>query len=192
MNLTLANEGQAVANDYLYSMFLGHFFGLFCIVSFPDGRDVLLFSNTSGTPAGAAKRYQATIAQVLTWYLSMDMTDPNVAKSLQGVRDLHIAAQEAATYELESGNPLVNYSSIDLNLKTCLNGPFFEDLIQSDIPDEFRLPPPSHWMNITALPVNQQIMALTQFAFIGFPFLYPERLAMAVTNEQLWSFNHLW
>jgi hypothetical protein len=189
MNLTLANAGRKLCQKYLFNCFLSHFYGLFMIVSFPDGRDVLMFTNTSGNPTGASKRYMATIAQVLTWYQN-DLSDPNVIISLTNVRNVHIAAQQAATFVVNNNQSLNDFSTMDTKCTTCLKGEFFQDLHASNIPQAQRAIPPSHWTNLSEVPSNQQILALTQYAFIGLPFIFPASCALPATPEELWAFNH--
>lgn len=116
--------------------------------------------------------------------------------SLRNVRSFHIAAAKAA---LEAREKSPSKHIIDPGLhdkyefKTALSGPFFDDLKASNIPAEQRIPPPCHWKNQTIIPGNQQIFALTQFFFVGYPILYPERLHITgASDEDLWAFNHLW
>jgi hypothetical protein len=168
----------------------GHLIGLFFVISFPDGFQVLKYTTMSGTPEDAARRYQSTLAQVLLWYQSSGIKDPNIWTSLANVRKRHISAQNASIYH---GFPLLNETSSNGTLNSILSGPFFQDLEASDIPQNLRSIGPSHWNNVSFVFFNQQIMALTQFAFVGPIFLYPQRLGIhSASREDLFAFNHLW
>lgn len=109
------------------------------------------------------------------------------------VRGFHldIAASANAKFARDGFiTPADHYESVPLT--SVLNGPFFDDLNASDIPANQRIMPPSHWSNMTVSPFNQQITALTQFAFIGYPILFADRLGIAASDEDLWALNHLW
>lgn len=113
--------------------------------------------------------------------------------SLAKVRSLHIAVAAAAANRMATNGNLVDPNIYEnYNLTTVLSGPYYQDLNASDIPQTMRDPPPSNLNVSGVVPFNQQVAALTQFAFAGYPVLFSEQLGINATDDEIWAFNHLW
>lgn len=101
---------------------------------------------------------------------------------------------KAATNEMnKTGQFLPPDFYANVTLTSVLNGPFFRDLANSNIPLKQRINPPTNWVNITGkVPMHQQSLALTQYSFVGYVILFPDRLRITAPDHELWAFNHLW
>ncbi|OXA42515.1 hypothetical protein Fcan01_22894 [Folsomia candida] len=70
---------------------------------------------------------------------------------------------------------------------------FHKDLVESNIPLSQRRIPPTFGESKDFIPFNQNALALTQFSFVGYPILFPERFGIFRPSEDdLWAFNHFW
>ncbi|OXA43119.1 hypothetical protein Fcan01_22186 [Folsomia candida] len=198
LDFNLARRGQQFARNNLPSISISHMFGL-ASSPYTDGIDILLLSGNFSTPASATKRYTSTITEIITWY-----TDPfwesgsdgnitDIYKSLNRVRALHSALACAASKKISRGEILSDASEFSDYAPTAAWAAAKKDLNNSNIPPSQRGIAPSNEKIFNAVPFNQQILALIQFAFIGFPILFPERLGISCPNEDdLSAFNHLW
>lgn len=192
INLTLALQGQLFANNYLTAIGSSHISGLIMSIQFPSMRDILLFTQNSDTPGKSVMRYAATMIQVILWYedFFIGQNDSNTFTSLNNVRKLHISASERVSVELIENQTLVNeaiYSNTTLN--TAMWSAFATDLKNSSIPQSSRT---YNFSNSNNAPINQFQLSMTQFAFVGIPVAFSDRIGITATDDELWAFNHLW
>lgn len=206
-----------MAMRYFTSIFFGHLYGLFGS-PLPDAQQILEFSTCSDDTNRTLYRYHATGAQVMVWYadwmwnnptgtnadiiasyvrkqgkqVDMKLSCSRSVYSLAGVRQRHLAVQAAAVAQQQQYGYVVPNGRYDsLTFQTAMGGDFFLDLFDCLSPS-YNVTPPSYWTNISVVPFNQQIQALTQFAFVAYPVAFADRIALNATDAELWAFNHLW
>jgi len=201
MNLTLARRGQSFANNYLISTIMSHGFGLIYTIAAPfQFSNILISTHKSDTGERATYRYFATLTQVLNWYQGdlSDITNTAVSTSLRKVRDIHLSVVQKATSTLNQGLPLVPDSYYDnITFNTRLWDAFYKDLNNSDIPQQYRIfraDGLAILQNYSLVPISQVQQSLTQFAFVGLPVLFPDRVGIGhdATDDDILAFNHLW
>ncbi|OXA41128.1 hypothetical protein Fcan01_23990, partial [Folsomia candida] len=89
----------------------------------------------------------------------------------------------------------INLNSRDYSAYTPIAAwpSFHKDLEESNIPLCQRRIPPTFGESKDFIPFNQHALALTQFSFVGYPILFPERFGIFRPSEDdLWAFNHFW
>ncbi|OXA46335.1 hypothetical protein Fcan01_18576 [Folsomia candida] len=200
VDLKLAARGQKWALDNIPLISGSHIFGLMFVLAFPDNNAVLLFTNQSDTANLAMKRYASTIEQVNTWYngsLKESTDDNDILSSLLRVRGLHTAAMKAGNERMHGENPrpLINKELYErVQLDEGMWKAFETDLKNSDVTEKFRKVPEKYTgRDGKYYAVSQFQQAMTQFAFVGFPVLFPERLFLLdAKDEDLVAYNHLW
>jgi hypothetical protein len=198
VNLTLARQGQEFAKKHEELLGGSAIFGLIFVLAFPGINEVLLFTNQSETAEKAAKRYGSTIEQVRSWYentLKEGEDDNGALKTLLRVRGLHLAAAKSSKERLAENRTLIEPSLFEsVKLDEEMWNAFKKDLDDSNIPATNRVWPSTYTgRQGEYVPVSQFQQAVTQFAFVGFPVLFPKRINLLdASDEDLWAFNHLW
>ncbi|CAL8137147.1 unnamed protein product [Orchesella dallaii] len=201
MNLTLFRQGQEFARKHSGHLLLSHIYGLFCVNLFLDSKEVLLFAGGFDTPQKAAKRYTRIANGIFSWYRNMPPAKDyprfeSIANSIKNVRGIHRNITDAALRRIKGKRQdLINptlYKSRSTNEE--LWKAFKMDVSSSTIPYENRFLPIEYELTEDERrPLNQFIQAMTQFGFIGFPVLFPERIGLQNPDEnELFAFNHLW
>jgi hypothetical protein len=200
INIPLARQGQVFANNNLVSVILGFLLGI-ASTGYPDSSNMLSFARAGFNSSTNQIAGGVTVVQILVWYQDFLKDSPNsntddILISLQRVRNIHTAIQTAAVQQMSQTGYLIPddfYTSQNTVLTTALNGPFYQDLYASNIPQNLRVLPISSFTNITAYPFNPQVQALVQFVFYGYNVLFPDKLGMDPNDKAgLWAFNHFW
>lgn len=172
--------------------------GLLAVLSMKDGADIILFTRNSDTYQRAVKRYVATIAQVFLWYADPLKTNPKgtpIETSINSIRNIHRGvAVKTAEYIQKYGYPLNDKEELARNYK--LDSKMWK-AYQKDI-NSSKLQPRDFSKDykkyvVKSMPMNQYMLCMTQFAFIGYPIMFPERVFIHdASDAELESFLHLW
>ncbi|OXA44590.1 hypothetical protein Fcan01_20974, partial [Folsomia candida] len=198
IDVSLAKRGQKFARDNLFSICICHAFGL-TTMPHPDLVNILLFTGRLSSPEGATKRYLSTFTEIMSWYdeglwgsrLGSHPTD--VFTSLKRVRTLHLKIAEAISNKFSRDGIILNASDYSDYTPVATWSSFHKDLEESNIPLSERGIHPNFEETSNFIPFNQHALNLAQFAFVGYPILFPERFGISRPSEDdLWAFNHLW
>lgn len=203
LNITLFQLGQKFARDNGGHLLLSHIYGLFCVNLFLDSYEILLFHGGFDSPEGSSRRYIGIANEIFSWYRNSEPVQDfpsfmRVAKRIRNVRRTHRNVTLTAERFLQSERispPLLNPSTFkSRSINEKLWKAFKIDVANSNIPFENRRFPIEYYLTEEERrPINQFIQTITQFGFVGFPVLFPERVGLTnVTDEEMFGFNHLW
>lgn len=109
------------------------------------------------------------------------------------MRTLHLKIAEAISNKFSRDGIILNASDYSDYTPVATWSSFHKDLEESNIPLSERGIHPNFEETSNFIPFNQHALNLAQFAFVGYPILFPERFGISRPSEDdLWAFNHLW
>ena len=199
-NLGLARAGQQFASKNIAQVGLAHFLSLVPLVGNQQLRRALYSTHRSNTPETAFKRYTATALHVQLWYKA-DILSPEWMKSLLTVRRIHDGTgkylnQLRKSNKTDFYRPLVTEASNAGRFqpnKRIWNA-FKADLAQSRYTELVSNASLKRILRHQPKEVyNQYTFAMTQWAFVALPILFPNRVMITRwTDTELRGFAHLW
>lgn len=181
-NVALLKEGVKYGVKNLFSMMLANTAALMYGFSVKPESVVLLRSGKFHTPEKSRNRYLSTGRRIGSWF-RYDLSDPNsiAFQQIKAVRKLH-------TFYSKSNIPFPSLEEMGYTPdKKILVDAVKKDLAFFDIPEA-----PMHLLGWEPpLQFSQFDVALTQFAFIGLVYLFPESLGIS-DSKFLDGFFHFW
>lgn len=186
--------GQKFAQDYYFGLNFAEMLMLIYLFSIPDGLQPLIYTEKSGTPFTAFRRYLSTVLRVQSWFDHDIWNEESLGyRNLKTVRAMHLNVSKrisSVPYSELKDQLTIRGPSKDRAVWSTLKDTILEDL-QSGCP--FHKSQKSTSDKKVDLFFNQTSMSLTQFGFIGLIITYPEKFGAAdATDEELDGFIHLW
>lgn len=178
----LFQDGITFAIRNLFPLFIANTAALMFGFTVKPDSVVLLRSGKFHKPENAIIRFLSTGKRISTWY-GTNLYDPNSEgfKQIKAVRQLHAhyAKSRAPLPSLEE----MGYNPELAEVLTAIKA----DFAKLEFPDA-----PSHLLTWDpAVPFSQFDVAMTQFAFVGFVYLFPHVLGTSNTDK-LPGFMHFW
>ncbi|XP_029163139.1 uncharacterized protein LOC114934621 [Nylanderia fulva] len=180
-------RGQKFARDYIFIILFSNMISLFELFVFTDGLKPLIFSQQSHTPYLAFRRYLSTIRRIRNWMMGdIWEKDTQAYKDIQAVRKMHRAIRLKLCQ--------LDYDEIDAATK--IQEPWCPDR-KTILDDFFSCPyptPENGCLHLIIRPkgLNQADMGATQFAFMGMIVLYPQKLGINASDEDITAYCHFW
>lgn len=175
-------RARDIFNRFFFSIFFAHLAGLMLIVHIPSMVGPLLSTGNSSSMVCLFRRYLGTLQHVRRWYEG-DVWNPSDAahKSIVQVRNMHKRVGDKLNKQCTAATGAISLVHEPASSPT----PSSQD-------GESTLPAGCCPMSSSALYISQRDMALTQFAFFGLIVLYPAKIGIHCSREDLECLIHFW
>lgn len=187
--------GQKFAQDYYFGLNYAEMLSLLFLFSIPDGLQPLIYTEKSGTPFTAFRRYLSTVLRVKSWFEHDVWNEDSLGyRNLKTVRAMHLNVSKrinSVPYKELEQKVTIRGSSKDKAIWSPLKDTILEDFKKSCPFHEIQIP--ANNQRIKSVFFNQFSMSITQFGFVGLMVAYPNKFgATSASEEELDGFIHVW
>ncbi|XP_012537981.2 uncharacterized protein LOC105837610 [Monomorium pharaonis] len=190
LDLNKYRRGQQFVRDNYTSIIIATILGLMHVYSFEDSLKPIIISKRSHTPYLGFKRYASTIQRFFNWYYGEPWIKGTLAyEDMQFARKMHSMIR-AKLCKLD--NEKINNESKIVKL-WCPDHELFLKDFATVCPFDIQRP----YVMFTKSPYNSKgmnnaDMAVTQCSFISSIVLYPQKIGVHATDEDVEAFCHMW
>lgn len=173
-------SGQRFAEKYYFCVNFAEMISLFMLFSYD--LTALMFTDKSGTPYTAFKRYLSTVSRVKSWF-ETDIFDTESAgySNIKTVRAMHRSVEKklSALTRAEIDATIDRY-----NDRTKFKCPLKES-VREDFQNSSSCPfAGGSGITLPEKAFSQCTMSVTQFGFVGLIVTYPEKLGVGTATDR--------